>query len=465
METNSCTRDSSNSLASRGCSQSYGRSSLPELHGSHTVPFKRNNNSASGWTWRDTFYLLALLLLALVLRTVNLDTPSKMYFDEIYYVDAAEELWQGKPDPNSVHPPLGKWIIAVGIDVTTRIAPEVSQAVTWRAASVLAGILMVAATYSMSLMLYQYNRVAAGLFVATEHLHLSMTRIAMLDPFLALFCLLGTWWSFAYFLGGHERWALLGALSFGLATGCKWSGLLSAFGCFLACLFLDRYYNLDEINWHKSQRYFFWCLLLVPLGFFLSYFHLFMLNGFSAETFQTIFGQGERMVKFRYNPEEFVHGYKSYFWDWPLVLRPIWIFFEQENSKVVGICSLGVWTTWWAFTALMIERAYVGIVQKRDLVGGALVLVWLGQWLPWAASTTGGFFYYMLPQVPIMGLLMGKWFADLANFDDVLGEGRWRGWLLATVYLAGFALYFPFATGIEVSRKYFDLLFFLPHWI
>jgi dolichyl-phosphate-mannose--protein O-mannosyl transferase len=301
-------------------------------------------------------------------------------------------------------------------------------------------------------MLYQYNRVAAvaaGVFVATEHLHLSMTRIAMLDPFLALFCLLGTWWSFAYFLGAHERWAILGAFSLGLATGCKWSGLLTAFGCFLACLFLDRYHSLDD-SWHKSQRYFCWLLLFIPVGFFLSYFHLFLADGFTLESLKTIFGQGERMVKFRYNAEEFVHGYKSYFWEWPLVFRPIWIYYEQENARVVGICSLGVWTAWWGFAVLMLQRAYAGLVQKIDLIGGALVLVWLGQWLPWAASTTGGFFYYMLPEVPIMALIVGKWFADLYKGDDFLAEGRWMAWTAAAIYLLGFILYYPFASGLEV---------------
>jgi dolichyl-phosphate-mannose-protein mannosyltransferase len=437
-----------------------------EPPGSHTVPFKRSEASASRWTWRDTFYLLALLLLAFVLRTVNLNQPAEMYFDEIYYVDAAQQLWDGKADPNSVHPPLGKWIIGAGIAGSKLVAgPDVNEMVSWRITAVLAGLLMVAATYSLSLMLYQYNRVAAvaaGVFVATEHLHLSMTRIAMLDPFLALFCLLGTWWSFAYFLGCHERWAVLGAFSFGLATGCKWSGILTAFGCFLACLFLDR---TREVNWHKSQRYFCWLLLFIPIGFFLSYLHLFLLDGFTLESLKTIFGQGERMVKFRYNAEEFVHGYKSYFWQWPLVFRPIWTFYEQENARVVGICSLGVWTTWWAFTVLLIERAYTGLIRRKDLIGGALVLVWFGQWLPWAASTTGGFFYYMLPEVPIMALLMGKWFADMVDYDDVLGEGRWRGWLMAGIYVVGFALYYPFASGLEMSRKYFDMLFFLPDWI
>lgn len=442
---------------------------LPELEGSHTVPYKRYDASQDSWTWTDGLNLLVLLLLALLLRVVNLSQPAKMYFDEIYYVDAAQELWAGKPDPNSVHPPLGKWIIAAGIEASQIVAgPEVNEMISWRIASAIAGVLMVAATYSLSLMLYRYNRVAAfaaGFFVATEHLHLSMTRIAMLDPFLALFCLLGTWWSFAYFLGGHERWAVLGAFSFGLATGCKWSGLLSAFGCFLACMFLEKFDPKAGVDWQKTQRYFCWLLLLIPLGFFLCYLHLFLLDGFTAETFKTIFGQGERMVKFRYNAEEFVHGYKSYFWQWPLVFRPIWTFYEQENSLVVGICSLGVWTTWWAFTVLLIERAYAGLVQRKDLVGGALVLVWLGQWLPWAASTTGGFFYYMLPQVPIMAVLMGKWFSDLFNPEDSLGEGRWRAWALALLYLAGFLLYLPFALGLETSRRYFDMLFFLPDWI
>ena len=134
---------------------------MSELAGSHTVPLKRRESQQDRWTWRDTFYLLAIVLLALILRTVNLSQPAEMYFDEIYYVDAAEKLWEGQKDPNSVHPPLGKWIIAAGIAASKQIAgPEVNTMVSWRIASVLAGLVMVAATYSLSLMLYQYNGIA-----------------------------------------------------------------------------------------------------------------------------------------------------------------------------------------------------------------------------------------------------------------------------------------------------------------
>jgi len=431
-----------------------------------TVAFKRPNPEGPGWTTRDTLVLLLLMALGLGLRLFNLTTPGELYFDEIYYVDAGKQLWNGEPDPNSVHPPLGKWLIGAGIEASQALGgPEVSEPFSWRIASVLAGVLMVGATYCFALTIFSYNRVAAfaaGFVVATEHLHLSMTRIAMLDPFLGLFCLLGAWWSFAYFLGAHERWAVLGAFSLGLATGCKWSGLLTAVGCFAACLFLDRFRNFDYV---RSQRYFFWLILLLPLGFFLCYAHLFYSEGFHLDVFRTIFSQGDRMVRFRYDPEQFVHSYKSQFWQWPLVLRPIWLHFEQVGQQTQGVCSLGVWTTWWMFTVLLLERTYSGVIKRRDLVAGALVILWFGQWLPWMASLTGGFFYSMLPEVPIMALLLGKLFADLANFDDALAEGRWRGWLLAGVYCLGFALYYPYVSALDTPRKFFDILFFLPGWI
>lgn len=435
---------------------------------SQTVPFRRERPDSKRVTWRDFVAVALLMLLALILRGYNVDKPTGLYFDEIYYVDAAKRLWLGHDDPNSVHPPLAKWLIAGSIKATKEIGgAHLPEERGWRAGSVLCGVLMVGATYGFALTVFHFNRpaaVAAAFVVATEHLHLTMSRIAMLDPYLALFCLLGAWGSFAYFKGYHERWAVLGAFSLGLATGCKWSGLFTAFGCFLACLLMDRRENLD---YTRSQRYFFWLLLLVPLGFFLSYASLFQRHGFDLDSFKLIFDQGDRMVKFRQDEEQFVHTYKSYFFEWPLVIRPIWLHYVEpiKGMRVEGICSMGVWWTWWLFTVLLLERAYTGLIRNRDVLVGALVLLWLGQWLPWAASTTGGFFYYMLPQVPIMGLFLGKWFADLADFDDALGEGRYRAWILALVYVLGFVLYFPFAADLNVPKDLFQGLFFLPRWI
>ena len=433
-----------------------------------TVRFsKRAVEAPKSFGGLDVVLVLALMLLALALRTWDLGQPAKLYFDEIYYVDAAQKLWAGKADPNSVHPPLGKWLIGLGIHAADAVMPSSTpEPFKWRLASALAGTLMVGATYGLALTLFNYNRAAAGFagfFMATEHLEVACTRIAMLDPFLALFCLLGIWGALAYFMGAHERWAVMSAISLGLATGCKWSGLFTAFGCFVAGLWMCR----SETVRFRVQRYFFWLLLLMPTVFILCYLHAFLIYGFELDTFSKVFDQGERMVKFRYNAKEFTHRYISYFWQWPLVLTPIWLYFEEEKTKktVHAICAMGTPLFWWGFVLLLFERAYTAIRNRADhLIPGALVIIWVCQWLPWCVSTTGGFFYYMLTEVPIMALLVGKLLADLLNFEDALGEGRWRGWLMLGLYLMFFVLYLPFAVGKPTSRPYFNKLFF-TQWI
>ncbi len=413
----------------------------------------------------DALLILGLMLLGLGLRLWEVGQPAKMYFDEIYYVDAADKLWSGQPDPNSVHPPRGKWLSGLGVQAGDRFLPiSVSQPFKWRLASVVAGTLCIGITYSLALLLFNFNRpaaVLAGLIMATEHLSLACSRIAMLDPFLALFCLLGIWGALAYFLGGHERWSVLSAFSLGLATGCKWSGLFTAFGCLCAGYWLDR----KELTRDKTQRYFFWLVLLVPLGFFLTYSHLFLSDGFHLDTFKKIFGQGERMVEFRYDANQFNHRYLSYFWSWPLMLDPIWLYFEEnkESRTIEAICAMGVPFFWWGFLLLLIERTFSAF-RTKDGVTGALVILWICQWLPWCVSTTGGFFYYMLTEVPIMALLVGKLIADLLNLEDALGEGRWRGWLALGVYLVGFAAYYPFASAQPAPRAYFNAVF-ASDWI
>jgi dolichyl-phosphate-mannose--protein O-mannosyl transferase len=75
----------------------------------------------------------------------------------------------------------------------------------------------------------------------------------------------------------------------------------------------------------------------------------------------------------------------------------------------------------------------------------------------WAASTTGGFIYYVLPGVPLLALATGM------VLDDWLGS---RGSWLAAVYLAVlsvfFVLYYPFLTGLPAPEELFTTLF--PPW-
>ena len=139
-----------------------------------------------------------------------------------------------------VHPEVGKWLIAAGIKVFGM------DPTGWRTASAVVGALMV-------LLMCRFARrvtgstvlgLVAGLLLSVDGLQLVLSRLALLDIFLAFFTLCGvhcvvadrqwlrdrlaagatrTWW---------RPWLVLGGISFGLACGTKWSAVyaLAVFG-------------------------------------------------------------------------------------------------------------------------------------------------------------------------------------------------------------------------------------------
>ena len=65
--------------------------------------------------------LAAVIAVAGLMRFINLASPNELVFDEVYYVNGAQdylkngvETKDGKPE-FVVHPPVGKWMIAAGI--------------------------------------------------------------------------------------------------------------------------------------------------------------------------------------------------------------------------------------------------------------------------------------------------------------------------------------------------------------
>ena len=177
-----------------------------------------------------------------------------LVFDEIFYAQNACLLVAG-PDVcgvaeplSNAHPPLGQWLIAIGIAVAGY------DPFGWRIASVVAGVVTVALTYFLARLVIRTESarpaavgatVASGL-LAIDVLHLVQSRIAMLDVFLALFVVaafvaalldlrsaqrldrggIGQW------LFGRP-WRLAAGVLIGCAVATKWSGVYSALGVVL----------------------------------------------------------------------------------------------------------------------------------------------------------------------------------------------------------------------------------------
>ena len=102
-------------------------------------------------------------------------------------------------------------------------------------------------------------------------------------------------------------------------------------------------------------------------------------------------------------------------------------------------------------------------VRVTDSLAQFICCFYFPQWVLWASSTTGGFFYYMVPLVPIMAVAMAR------HLEELLSQGDRQGKIMAYGYLAlltlALLLYYPLLTGLPVDEGYFRKLFFIERWI
>ncbi len=155
---------------------------------------------------RPLVAVVAVGLIAGVLRFWHLGYPQDRIFDEVYYsksaciflgysnercaIDSSDErFWRSdKNDTGSwVHPPLGKWAIAAG-ELAFGTDPF-----GWRVSSAVAGTATVVFLAVIVQLLFASPiwTFTGGLLLATEGLNFVQSRVAMLDIFVTLWIVLG----------------------------------------------------------------------------------------------------------------------------------------------------------------------------------------------------------------------------------------------------------------------------------
>ena len=155
----------------------------------------------------ERFGIYAVLGLSSILRFVNLDQPHRLIFDETWYVKDAMTLnqfgYEGSwaDNPNSqieaghsdifnstasfvVHPPLGKWIIGLGLRLFGN-----NSSFGWRFSAAVFGVLLVLLTYLIAreLLGSKLWALTAAFFMAIDGHAIVLSRTGILDIFLATF--------------------------------------------------------------------------------------------------------------------------------------------------------------------------------------------------------------------------------------------------------------------------------------
>lgn len=362
--------------------------------------------------------IAGLLLLSLVLRFWGLGRFNSLVFDEVYYVKFAHDYLTQTPLFDG-HPPLSKYLIAIGIwlgnqlpighDTANSLAGAAYTTWSYRWLNALTGsfIPLVIAGLAYQLSHRRSYAFLAGLFAALDGLFLVESRYALNNVYLVLFGLLGLW---CFLLALEARstprslYLLASGVFFGASASIKWNGLWFLFGAYglwiAACLlrwFQARFSanaglvmstttasgqtnQTTQSPLQRLARLAPWQMVLnlviVPAVFYrLSWIPHLKFNttvGFWALQ-QQILDYHERVGS---GPK--VHPYCSAWYSWILMLRPVAYYYKveaqggsllsgdaaiRENTVIYDVHAIGNPMLWWLST-LAIVLVFIVLAQQ-----------------------------------------------------------------------------------------------------
>jgi dolichyl-phosphate-mannose-protein mannosyltransferase len=149
------------------------------------------------------------------------------------------------------------------------------------------------------------------------------------------------------------------------------------------------------------------------------------------------------------------HTYQSAWWTWPLLIRPIWYFYEPADGAMRGILMLGNPAIMWGGLVAVVACLW-GWITSRDPKLLFAAGLWLASWLIWGIipKSLGFYYYYYLPSIFLC--------IALAAAFDHFGKGRLEFWDEGFAILA-FGLMIYFFPILSAARLPNEMAF--QHWM
>ena len=486
---------------------------------------------------------LAVVLLAGLLRIIRLDIPRGRIFDEVYYVCDAQNLLrfgvevataggdasvQARCEPTGapgfiVHPPLGKWAIALGIRAFG------THEFGWRIAAAVVGTLMVLVLVRVARRMTGSTTLAclAGLLLSLDGLHFVQSRVGMLDVFVAF-------WVLAAFaclvadrdavrrrlartpddeLVGHgprlglRAWRVLGGVCLGAAVATKWSALyyvavlvLLAFAWEVGARRTAGLRSPVRATVLRSAAPLLLTLVVLPAALYLvSWAGWFVsdagydrdwagrpgnepgaLASVVPEALRSWWQYHREILGFHDNLSQ-RHNYQSHPAGWLLLARPVSYYYPADIGPgrygcEVDLCSrevlsIGTPAIWWAGIAMLVAMLWLW-VSRRDWRAAAVLVMVLAAIVPWIRDDLDGrtmFLFYALPAAPFLCLglaLVAGW--AVGGPGASLARRRWA-WGATAAYVglvaANFAWLYPVLAAQTLSYADWTDRMWFSSWI
>ena len=434
--------------------------------------------------------------IALSMRLCFLGSLEPPVFDETYFTGFAEQYLNGIASFD-VHPPLGKYAIALGIPLFGR------NAIGYRISTAIAGsfIPIVVAGLAYKLTYRRLYALTAGALMLAEGLFLVESRFGLMNVWMVLFGLS----AHIFAIAGLERrgWSRLGLLTccgvlLGASASVKWSGLgfaLGLGGMGAIAIGLPGIAAVGRRHWgfpltpqHINERLGIWqqvrslrwwhysiCFGLVPVAVYIVQWlpHLWLLADDSYRSLGGIVIQlkdihvqmlgGHASATTLAGAVAPVHPYCSHWWSWPLMGRSVGYFFEDRGEVWQDVHAIGNPVLWWSST-VAIATVSMGAFYRFSGGTAYLLVCYFANLLPWIMVSRCLFLYHY------MGSLLFSIMALALGLERLLSHPhKWMRWLgvnVAFAILACGIFYIPIWMGIPLSpHEFYQRMWFRGDWL
>lgn len=501
--------------------------------------------------WNVAWLLaLGITLLAFLLRLVDLSRPENMTFDEIYYAKDAYGLLQsgfehnwdegsdgaaisgdfsGMQESGSfiVHPPVGKWLIAAGIQSFG------FNSFGFRLPAVAFGSLLIFVVIMLARRLSRSTMIGAmaGLLLTFDGLQFTMSRIALLDIYQAFFTVAGVaalvvdrdW--FRTRLAGHlesrglpdlqgrfgpvvlwRPWRLAAGVLFALACATKWNSVyvLAAFSIVsvlwdMGARRLAGAGRNSSVSLITDAPVAFLYHVVVPIPLYIATWWGWLTSsgGHSrdygannpddpvvrafGDALGSLWSYHREIYGFHTGEgiKEATHIYEAHPAGWLFMARPIGISAVNDIKPGTEGCTgpenclriitgMGTPLLWWAGVFALVT-ALVLWVANRDWRFGVPVLGVASSWLTWFPNAERPlFFFYAIMIIPFTCIAIALCLGKLIGPAD--GSGRRRiGAVISGVMIAlvvvNFAYIYPILTETLLPYSQWLSRMWFKSWI
>jgi len=425
--------------------------------------------------YRVQLLLFLIIAISFGLKFHRLEFPQSYYFDEVYFAFTAQEMAKGNKSAWQVpeveapkdlayewtHPPLGKELSSLGILIFG------DNTFGWRFFQAFFGVLGTLFIFLLGRNLFNNGvGLIAALLYTFESFIFVLSRITMVDIFMANFVLLASLFVVKYAKSRKTIFLILTGVFCGASISIKWSGVYIAEFLAGVSFFLIYYFEVYSSDSEGSSYVsallkifprMILAFVLIPLIIYVATYIPFFYFGNSIGDFIALQGQ---MFGYHGGVTE-THPYQSQWWMWPLLIKTVYMHFENLGGQYAHIYALGNPFIWWT-GCLFLIAGVVQVIRKESPALIFTVVSVFAYWLPWALSPRKvTFLYHFLPAL-LFVIIISAYF-----LDSIWNKSKY-GKIIVVMYIMTaigvFIYFYPIIAAVPISPDSVDRYFWLKSW-